>query len=200
MSDWPSTYSCADLSGLARGPIRLRPIHWDDREPIRRWRNAQLDVLRQADPLTVEDQDRYFDDVVRDQLDQERPDQVLLAMLEDDRLVGYGGVVHISWHNRRGEISFMTEPSRLDEPTLRADWLTFLSLIGETARDRLGLHRLTTETYAIRRSLLEILDEAGFQREGVLRDHAVVDGAFVDSIVHGRLLDDSRGPRVMSIS
>lgn len=200
MTDWPDAYSCADLTGLSRGRIRLRPIHADDREPIRQWRNAQLDVLRQAAPLSVADQDRYYDQVVRPQLTQEHPAQVLVAMLEDDRLVGYGGVVHISWANRRGEISFMTEPARLDDAAFRSDWLVFLDLIGEAARDRLGLHRLTTETFAIRRSLLETLDQAGFQREGVLRDHVVIDGRYVDSIVHGRLLDDSRQPPVVSIS
>lgn len=199
MTDWPHAYACADLTGLSRGRIRLRPIHADDREPIRQWRNAQLDVLRQAAPLTADDQTRYYEQVVRPQLSHAEPAQVLVAMLEDDRLVGYGGVVHISWPNRRGEISFMTEPSRLDDATFRADWLVFLDLIGEAARDRLGLHRLSTETYAIRESLLETLDLAGFQREGVLRDHVVIDGRFVDSIIHGRLLDDGPRAPVMSI-
>lgn len=188
MTSWPFRYACADLTDLRHGSLSLRPIHADDREPIRQWRNAQVDVLRQTAPLAVEEQDRYFEQVVRPQMELAQPDQVLVALLEDGRLIGYGGVVHISWHNRRGEVSFMTEPGRLGAETFRTDWLAFLDLIGEVARDRLGLHRLTTETYAIRTSLLEILDEAGFEREGVLRQHTLVRGEFVDSILHGRLL------------
>ncbi len=188
MNEWPHEYACADLTGLSRGRIRLRPIHRDDSEPIRQWRNAQLPVLRQAAPLSADDQARYYEQVVRPQMSQARPAQVLVAMLEDDRLVGYGGVVHISWSNRRGEVSFMTEPVRLDDSTFRADWLVFLDLVCEIARDRLGLHRLSTETFAIRTSLLETLDRAGFEREGVLRDHVLIDGRFEDSVLHGRLL------------
>jgi len=189
MTDWPAAYRCADLTGLQRGSITLRPIHWGDREPIRAWRNAQLDVLRQAAPLSEEDQDRYYDLVIRPQLDQEAPAQVLVAMLEDDRLVGYGGLVHISWPNRRAEISFMTEPSRLDEATFRSDWGLFLDLMIEVARDRLHLHRLTTETYEIRAIVLDQLDRAGFEREGILRQHVWLDDRYVDAVLHGLILD-----------
>ncbi|MBC8084250.1 MAG: ribosomal-protein-serine acetyltransferase, partial [Hymenobacter sp.] len=43
------------------GAYRLIPIRYDDREPIRAWRNAQLEVLRQATPLTAAQQDAYFE-------------------------------------------------------------------------------------------------------------------------------------------
>ena len=189
MTDWPRQYSCADLNGLACGRYRLRPIHWDDRLPIREWRNAQLDVLRQLAPLTVAEQDRYFETIVQPQLEQAEPAQVLVALLEDDRLIGYGALVHVSWANRRAEVSFMTEGSRQDEATFRTDLAAFLELIIEVARDRLNLHRLSTEAYAFRTVFIEVLESAGFQREGVLRDNVWIDGGFVDSVLHGRLLD-----------
>ena len=43
---------------------QLVPIRYEDREPIRAWRNAQLEVLRQAEPLTTEQQEAYFQRVV----------------------------------------------------------------------------------------------------------------------------------------
>lgn len=196
--EWPDFYACADLTSLSSGRFSLRPIRWDDREPIRLWRNAQLDVLRQTNLLTREQQDRYFEDLVLPQMTQSEPDQVLVAYLENDRLIGYGGVVHISWPNRRGEISFMTEPERLDQSTFRSDWLTFLDLITRVASERLGLHRLSTETFAIRPELLDILDSAGFEREGLLREHAVIGERYVDSIIHGLLLSAFSHPRVTS--
>ena len=33
---------------------QLVPIRYEDREPIRAWRNAQLEVLRQAEPRSEE--------------------------------------------------------------------------------------------------------------------------------------------------
>ena len=189
MTDWPLAYRCADLSGLGRDGIMLRPIHWEDREPIRTWRNAQLDVLRQTGLLSEADQDRYYRHVVRPQLDEAAPDQVLMAMLSDGRLVGYGGLVHISWPHRRAEISFMTEPGRLDEATFRADWAVFLDLMIDVGRNRLRLHRLTTETYEIRTAVLESLEACGFVEEGRLRDQVRLDDRFIDSVLHGILLD-----------
>lgn len=189
MTDWPLAYRCADLTGLARGHMTLRPIHWEDREPIRDWRNAQLEVLRQADPLSEVDQERYYRLVVRPQFDEVAPDQVLMAMLNDGRLVGYGGLVHISWPNRRAEISFMTEPQRLDDATFRSDWAVFLDLMVEVGRERLGLHRLSTETYEIRTAVLETLEACGFVEEGRLRDQVWLEDRYIDSVLHGILLD-----------
>ncbi len=188
MSDWPAAYRCADLARLVRGRYSLRPIDWSDRTPIREWRNDQIDVLRQTSALTVAGQDAYFADVVRPQLDQEEPAQVLVALLEDGRLIGYGGLVHISWPNRRAEVSFMTEASRQDEATFRADLAAFLDLVIELAADRLALHRLTTECYAFRTVFIEELERAGFGLEGRLREHVRTDDGYVDSVLHGRLL------------
>jgi RimJ/RimL family protein N-acetyltransferase len=188
VSAWPAAYRCADLSGLVSGRYSIRPIDWDDREPIRTWRNEQIDVLRQAAPLSVEDQDRYFDAVVRPQLAEDEPRQVLVSLLEDGRLIGYGGLVHISWTDRRAEISFMTEAGRLDETTFRADLAAFLGLIVEFAAERLHLHRLTTECYEFRSVFIDELERAGFECEGRLREHVWTGDHFIDSVLHGRLL------------
>ena len=70
---------------------QLRPIHWNDRDAIREWRNAQIEVLRQQNPLSDNEQDNYFSNLVLPQLTQEQPEQILFAFLEDSQLVGYGG-------------------------------------------------------------------------------------------------------------
>jgi RimJ/RimL family protein N-acetyltransferase len=186
---WPDEYACAPgLAGDA-GAFSVRPIRWEDREPIRRWRNEQIDVLRQVEPLTVEGQDSYFTDVVLPQLSQAAPAQVLLGFLEDGRLVGYGGVVHLCWPDRRGEISFLTPAERASGTQLRTDWLAFLSIVAPLCRTVLGLHKVTTETFEFRPELRSHLEEFGFREEGVLVDHHLVDGAWVTSYAHGLLLD-----------
>jgi hypothetical protein len=60
---------------------QLRPIHWNDRDSIREWRNAQIDVLRQQNPLTVGEQDNYFSNTVLPQLTQEQPGQILSLII-----------------------------------------------------------------------------------------------------------------------
>ena len=185
---WPLGYACAPDLSLERGVLVLRPIQWRDREPIRLWRNAQIDILRQAALLSTEDQDRYYDTVIRSQMEQETPNQILLALEESGELIGYGGIGHINWPDLRGEVSFLTPPERSTGAQLREDWLIFLEMLTTLARDSLGFHKLTTETYEIRSDLIDTLEQAGFEPEGVLAAHHRIGSSWVNSHAHGLLL------------
>jgi RimJ/RimL family protein N-acetyltransferase len=167
---------------------QLRPIHWNDRDAIRQWRNAQIDVLRQQNPLSASEQDNYFLNIVLPQLSQERPEQILFAFLEGSQLVGYGGFVHIVWSDHRAEVSFLTDINRSDQHVFFQDWSEYLKLLVQLAR-RIGFHKLTTETYGIRTELIEILENFGFTREGILRDHHRINGALFDSFAHAYLIN-----------
>jgi RimJ/RimL family protein N-acetyltransferase len=167
---------------------QLRPIHWNDRDAIREWRNAQIDVLRQQNPLSANEQDNYFSNLVLPQLTQEQPEQILFAFLEDSQLVGYGGFVHIVWSDRRAEVSFLTDVDRSKQNIFSQDWSEYLKLLVKLAR-RIGFHKLTTETYSIRPELIEILEDFGFTQEGILRDHHLINGEPVDSYAHAYLIN-----------
>ena len=171
---------------------RLVPIRSADREPIRAWRNAQLAVLRQAEPLTAEQQDAYFQRVVLPLFGQEQPGQLLFSLLHNDELVAYGGLVHLSWPDGRAEVSFLADPARAAEPaTYRADFQAHLLLLGRVAFEWLGFNRLFTETYDIRPAHVAILEESGFRLEGRLRQHVqLAPGTFADSLMHGQLAAD----------
>ncbi len=184
---WPTHYACAPRLGAAVDGYVLRPVDWADREAIRCWRNEQIDVLRQREPLSTDDQDRYFRDVVAAQFTDPLPPQVLVAVDRDETLIGYGGIVHLDWGDRRGEVSFLGATDRLDRATFAADWNAYLRMLVPVARG-LGLHRLTTEAYAFRTDLFGLLEAHGFVHEGTLREHHRFDGSWVDSVVHGLLL------------
>jgi hypothetical protein len=189
---WPEKYNYFPdliLGTQAQGSSQysLRPITWHDREPIRAWRNAQLEVLRQIEPLSSAQQDQYFTEIVEPQFAQEFPAQFMLGFLCEGELVGYGALVHIHWEDRRSEVSFLTDPSRLDPLTFASDWTAYLNLLKPLAQGT-GLHKLTTETYFLRSDLIPILEANGFVQEGVLRDNHFVNGKFTDSYVHGYLL------------
>jgi putative acetyltransferase len=51
----------------------------------------------------------------------------------------------------------------------------------------LNLTRLELEVYADNEPAIRLYERFGFEREGVLRQHAFRDGRFVDAIVMGRL-------------
>ena len=171
---------------------QLVPIRYEDREPIRAWRNAQLEVLRQAEPLTAEQQAAYFKRVVLPLFEQEQPGQLLFSLLHNNELIAYGGLVHLSWPDGRAEVSFLVDPTRAAEPaTYRQDFRAHLRLLGQVAFESLKFNRLFTETYDIRPAHIAILEEAGFRLEGRLRQHVqLAPGTFTDSLMHGQLAAD----------
>ena len=171
---------------------QLIPIRYEDREPIRAWRNAQLQVLRQATLLTAEQQEAYFQRVVLPLFEQEQPAQLLFSLLHNNELIAYGGLVHISWLDARAEVSFLVEPARAaDAVVYRQDFLAHLRLLGQVAFEGLKFNRFFTETYDIRPAHIAILEEAGFHLEGRLRQHIQLQpGTFTDSLMHGQLAAD----------
>jgi RimJ/RimL family protein N-acetyltransferase len=187
---WDSGYHFfPDLTVIsADSRYQLRPIHWNDRDAIREWRNAQIDVLRQMNPLSDNEQDNYFSNIVLPQFTEEQPEQILFAFIEDSHLVGYGGFVHIVWSDHRAEVSFLNDTHRSDQKIFSQDWSEYLTLLVQLAR-RIGFHKLTTETYGIRTELIEILENFGFTQEGILQDHHRINGAPVDSFAHTFLIN-----------
>jgi carbamoyl-phosphate synthase large subunit len=180
---------------LASGELSLRAIEPNDIEFVRIWRNAQMNVLRQSSPITPEAQVRYFAEHVWPDKELLLPRQILLAIERGGELIGYGGLVHISWAYRRAEISFLLEPILEHDQTALKDIFTrFLVLIQELAFADLMLHKLATETYAHRVVHIQALEDVGHCREGRLREHVVVDGKPMDALLHGILAHEWRRP------
>ena len=180
--------------GYYRPPVRpksvgsmltIRPIRAEDIEAIRLWRNAQLDVLRQSRPIAREEQEQYFATHIWPFVNEPHPPQILVSYFDGGRHIGYGGLVHIAWEHKRAELSFLLDPARAERYC--ADFAAFLRLIRELAFAEIGLQRLFTETYAMRTEHMEVLEQAGFKPEGVMRRHVLIDGRPVDAIIHGCL-------------
>lgn len=166
----------------------FRAVELIDIEQIRQWRNAQMTVLRQSHEISPAEQAQYFSTHVWPEKPKQQPSQVLLAIERGGALVGYGGLVHISWPDRRAEVSFLLDPvleQCLDERS--AVFRAFLTIVQPMAFEEFGLHRLFTETYAHREDHIATLEASGFQYEGRLRQHVVVGGSPMDALVHGCL-------------
>ena len=64
-------YKCLKQQVYTDGTYSIVPIRYEDRWGIMKWRNEQIYHLRQAKPLTAEDQENYFSNVVSKLYDQE---------------------------------------------------------------------------------------------------------------------------------
>jgi RimJ/RimL family protein N-acetyltransferase len=182
------SFRSLDLERLDHGDYALVPLREEDLLPIMHWRNAQIDVLRQKAALTAEQQQLYWQRVILPTFDQAQPSQLLFSYLHQGQLIGYGGLVHLSWEDRRAEVSFLVNPTRAaDAEIYAADFSAWLQLMQRVAFEHLSFQRLFTETYDIRPQHVSLLESNGFVLEGRLRRHVIIDGQPVDSLMHGCL-------------
>ncbi|MDP5048190.1 MAG: hypothetical protein NWQ39_07260, partial [Saprospiraceae bacterium] len=79
-------FKCLTQQEFSNGEYKLIPIRFEDRYEIMKWRNEQIYHLRQKVPLTIEQQDVYFEKVVAKLFDQEQPNQILFSFLKNEEL------------------------------------------------------------------------------------------------------------------
>lgn len=163
----------------------LVPIRFEDRHKIMKWRNEQIYHLRQNKPITVQEQDSYFINVVSKLFDQDQPKQLLFSFLKDGVCIGYGGLVHINWIDYNAEISFLIDTS-LQKENFDQYWKVYLSMINEVAFDALGLHKIYTYAFDLRPHLYPVLDQSGFQEDARLKEHCCFNNTFIDVVIHSK--------------
>jgi len=171
---------------FAKGDFALVPLRAEDRFAIMKWRNEQLYHLRQVRPLTLADQDAYFQNVVAKLFAQEQPNQILFSFLQSGVCIGYGGLVHINWGDKNAEVSFIMN-TELEAEHFAKNWSAYLQLIEEVAFAELGLHKIYTYAFDLRPHLYPVLEACGFYREAELADHCYFEGEYKKVVIHAKL-------------
>lgn len=165
--------------------FRLVPIRMQDRWDIMKWRNEQIYHLRQNKPLTSEDQDHYFNNVVSNLFNQEQPGQLLFSFLEGETCIGYGGLVHINWIDRNAEISFIMN-TELESSRFEEIWMVYLKLLDLVAFDTLEFHKIYTYAFDLRPHIYPIFESAGFVKDAILKEHSLFNGKYLDVVIHAK--------------
>lgn len=171
----------------------LVPLRYEDIFQIKKWRNDQMDILRQKRELTDEDQQQYYENIVVPQFQVEFPNQFLFSYLSGSESIGYGGLTNIDWESRRAEVSFLMNTERIrDRKIYQQDFRNFLHLLKIMAFKDLNFHRLFTETYDCRPWHVQVLEENGFIFEGRMKDHVQINSEWMDSLIHGCLKEKKK--------
>ncbi len=172
------------------GEYTLVPIRDQDKYDILKWRNEQIEILRQEKPLTQIDQEEYFKNVVDRLFEQDFPSQFLFSFLENSKLIGYGGLVHIDWIKKTAEISFLTETSRNTTKELFVnDWKEFLVLLKQIAGEYLNFSLIYTFAYDIRPALYIALHASGFSETKRIKNEVKIGSKFHDVVIHSYFMD-----------
>jgi len=183
-------YKCLAGREFVFEKYKLIPIRLEDRHLIREWRNQQIAILRQKEPLTAEKQDAYFEQVIAKLFEEKEPAQLLFSFLEDGILIGYGGLVHIDWESRNAEVSFLTNTQRTNNlDQFIDDWIHYLTILKRIASQDLNFVKIYTYSYDMRPHLYVALEKSAFVEEARLKQHVIVDEKFVDVLIHSCFLD-----------
>lgn len=178
-------YKVLQQNSFSDGSFSIVPIRHEDRFDIMKWRNEQIYHLRQEKLLTREDQDKYFKTVVAELFEQEKPNQLLFSFLKGEKLIGYGGLVHINWIDKNAEISFIMK-TELEKDEFSKHWEIYLKLIETVAFEELKFHKIFTYAFDIRPRLYDVLKRVSFSEEARLKEHCLFRGKFIDVIIHSK--------------
>ena len=92
------------------GPkLRLDALTADDCEEVRLWRNQHLEGLRTPFPLTEEQQEVFYANVV---CDRDLPLRYWAVRNEAGKIVAMVGLTDLDWYAGHGEVSLITDPSK----------------------------------------------------------------------------------------
>jgi RimJ/RimL family protein N-acetyltransferase len=181
-----NTYKVLSKQVFTSGGFSIVPIRFEDRYDIMKWRNEQIYHLRQTVPLTKEDQDAYFGNVVFKLFEEEEPSQILFSLIENEICIGYGGLVHINWENKNAEISFIIN-TNLEKDRFHEIWLAYLRLIEELAFGVLIFHKIYTFAFDVRPNLYEVFHQSHFIEEARLKQHVIFKGNLIDVLIHSKI-------------
>lgn len=182
---FPSKYKAFDIDGVRVREFKLIPIRYQDRAKIRQWRNEQIYHLRQSNVLSEEEQENYFKNIVAPLFNTTNPKQILFSFLYKNKLVGYGGLVHINWLDRHAEVSFLMD-TQLQEEYFAEFWYTYLKMLSFIAFDGLYFQKIFTYAFDIRPHLYPVLLRAGFVEEARLKNHCLIDNTPHDVLIHSK--------------
>lgn len=194
-----AVYKAFNKQVFEKDQYKIVPIRFEDRYDIMKWRNEQIYHLRQNQPLTIQQQDEYFEGVVATLFEQSQPNQILVSFLENNVCVGYGGLVHINWIDKHAEISFVMNTA-LEKQYFQAYWTNYLYLIEQLATEALSFHKIFTYAYDLRPHLYDALLQSGFKQEAVLKEHCFFDGQFIDVLIHSKFLSSNLMFKLADIS
>ena len=169
----------------------LVPFMEQEMELIRKWRNEQIDYLRQNKPLTKDEQSKYYHQVIKKSFYEKKPEMILFSFILKNNCIGYGGFVHIDWNLKKAELSFVLDTNRTEKlETYKKEFSIFLKIILNIGFKQILFHKIFTETFDIRPNTILVLEKAGFVLENRLLSKNYINGSYIDSLFHRILISE----------
>ena len=181
-----TSYQCIKKQKYTIQDFSLVPIRWEDRYKIMQWRNKQKFHLHQDKELTVEDQDAYFENIISNLFDQDKPKQILISLLKDNRYIEYEVLVHINWIDKNVEISFIMG-TKHENKFFNMNWLKFIELIENLGFNKLKFKKLYVYAFELRPHLYKVLGKSNHFLEARLKSHCKIKNTYKDVVIYSKI-------------
>lgn len=172
--------------------VCLREFRREDLEVIHSWTNDP-EILRFLSwgifPQTRKETERF----VETQMSGEDPlnRSLVVALRDGEACIGTGGLHHIEWRNRCGELGIVIGKRDCLGKGYGSEAVELLLRFGF---DTLNLHRIYLQVFDFNERALRTYRKCGFREEGRLREAFFRDGAYHDILVMGMLEAEFRRP------
>ena len=108
----------------------------------------------------------------------------LLMDKESGKIIGRCGLHNWNQDHRRAEIGYVMNDEAFKRKGLMSEAVAAILEFGFT---QLNLNRIDAMVGAGNTASLRIIEKSGFVKEGILRQHVLIDGKFEDSILFSKL-------------
>ena len=157
----------------------LRPIRREDSALLYEWiTDRELVFLNSLYwPASDTDHEAWIESMM-----VRRSDLVIFVIEDETRnAIGTCQLVNINWLHRGAELQIWIAP----EAQGRGLGILAIRQLCDFGFADLGLHRISLNVWATNLRAIRVHEKAGFQREGLLKEAAFVDGRFEDVVVMG---------------
>lgn len=173
---------------LTASHVVLKPLMAADLPRLFDWINDREQVLFNAAyrPISEENHRAWFEAV------QDRPDIVIFGihLIGRDQMIGSCQLRGIDPVHRTAELQIRV--GEVDERG-RGYGTEAIRLLLDFAFRDLNLHRVHLQVFATNMAAIRAYEKVGFHSEGVMREAAHIDGAYVDVLIMGILRDEYAG-------
>ena len=187
VKSFPTKYQCLKQQVFEFQNFKITPIRYKDRYEIMNWRNDQIAVLRQDNLLTQKEQNLYFESAIAKEFNLEKPNQILFSFFKKNKLIGYGGLVHVDWINQNAEISFLLKTDFNNVGFYTQSFTAFLKLIEKLAFN-INMHKIYTYGYRTNEYRFSPLINSLFEKEVELKNHKKIDNNWFNVLIYSKLL------------
>jgi RimJ/RimL family protein N-acetyltransferase len=167
---------------FATGGVTLRPLRFDDIEPLYAWVcDSELEIRAGWGRRSSRE---GFTKRLQARIEEPPDDLTTFGIEAEGRLVGYVQLAFIDQRERRAAVGLL-----IGDRTLwgRGIGSTALRILLDYAFTVANLERVYAEVYGFNARSQRLMERVGFQREGILRQHEIHNGARQDMHVFGML-------------